>query len=434
MGPLLIGIDLGTSALKCGVWDTHGQCHGRARIPYPTRIAQEVADQDPNDYWRVLGVGLREAVSPEVAPHVAAIGVGGHGPSPVFVDASLEPVARVPTWMDRRREEDVAFLSRTFAVPSTGPQRLAMQLAAMGRWLARNSPDCLASARWTMHAGDYLVSRLVGRPLATHASPEELFDAAGLPHSLLPAPAIAAGDIAGSLTSGAADMCGLRQGLPVVAGGLDAFLGVLGGGISRAGEASLNLGSSTIASLVASPPTVGRFALGTTPVISDVLPFGATTLRWLGARLGRTQPVSELVAEALADQSSQGDHEGFDCSEQLVATVEQGLARGLAHNAIVRRVVEGMERTHLARLLERARPIGPLTRLTCIGGMAIVDTLHQLRADACGVCVEIPCETAFGTALGGATLAAVATGTLPSHREAAAAMVTIDTVYEPGKP
>jgi len=434
-GSLLLGIDLGTSALKCGVWDARGHCHGRARIPYPTRITMETADQDAEDLWRVLGQGIREAVEVSAAPLVAALGVGGHAPSPVFVDASLQPIARVPTWMDTRRAVDQAFVLRALGrAPSSGSERLAVHLASMGRMLARTAPSPLTSARWAMHAGDYLAARLVGRPLATHESPDEIFAAAELSPSLRPELVLTAGEIAGSLSSAAAEALGLREGLPVIAGGVDAFLGVLGGGITQPGEASFNLGSSTIASIVTRPPTAGRFDLAGTPVMSDVLPFGASTLRWLGACLGRGDHVFDLVDEALADPEADfgREHDGFRSHEDVVAAVERALADGTDHAKITRRVIGGIERRHAEMLLERARPLGPVTRLTCIGGMASVGALHQRRADLCGVRVEVPREAAFGTALGGAMLAAVATGTRSSYPEAAAKMVSIASVYEPG--
>ncbi|MEM9458548.1 MAG: FGGY family carbohydrate kinase [Myxococcota bacterium] len=439
--PLLLGVDLGTSALKCGVWDTRGRCHGRARIPYPTRVAGATADQDAGDIWRILGEGIRDAVAAEAAPRVAGLGVGGHAPSPVFVDGSLEPVARVPTWMDTRLQTDRAWIDRTLGrAPGSGAERLATHLASMGRWLMRTDPQRLVSARWAMHAGDYLASRLVGRPLATHASLDEIFVVAELSPSLRPELVLPAGTVAGGLCSGVAAALGLREGLPVIAGGLDAFLGVLGGGITEPGEASFNLGSSTIASLVVRPPTAGRFELGQAPVMSDVLPFGASTLRWLSARLGRSQPLLALVDDAFArpealarpEADARLERERLGSHQDVVAMVERALVTdGLDHAAIVRRVVEGIERTHAQMLLERARSVGPVTRLTCIGGMARVAALHPRRAALCGVRVEVPREAAFGTALGGAMLAAVATGTLSSYREAAARMVLVASIYEP---
>ena len=52
------------------------------------------------------------------------------------------------------------------------------------------------------------------------------------------------GDVIDSLTKSAAEHLGLKSGIPVVQGGADAFIGVIGLGVTEPGEMALITGSS----------------------------------------------------------------------------------------------------------------------------------------------------------------------------------------------
>jgi sugar (pentulose or hexulose) kinase len=54
----------------------------------------------------------------------------------------------------------------------------------------------------------------------------------------------APGDVIGPLTKAAADHLGLKADIPVVQGGADAFIGMVGLGVTEPGEMALITGSS----------------------------------------------------------------------------------------------------------------------------------------------------------------------------------------------
>ncbi len=136
--PLFIGIDLGTSALKCGLFDLPGNCAAATRVAYPTRDCEGGAEQRCTDWWEALSAGVRTVTAAVDRGRVAAIGVGGHVPSPTFVDADLRPVWPVVPWFDHRCESErdrlLEILGRS---PASGGERLMVQLAARGMWLRR---------------------------------------------------------------------------------------------------------------------------------------------------------------------------------------------------------------------------------------------------------------------------------------------------------
>src|SRR4029079_19329632 len=88
---------------------------------------------------------------------------------------------------------------------------------------------------------DAVAMRLTGRAATSLVEGQpfpssEVLAAAGLPPGKV-APTMAAGTVVGGLTGDAAATLGLRAGIPVVAGIVDAWASFHGAGITRAGAA-----------------------------------------------------------------------------------------------------------------------------------------------------------------------------------------------------
>ena len=129
---------------------------------------------------------------------------------------------------------------------------------------------------------------------------DELGLEAGMNRDLLP-PIHAAADIIGAVTAGAARETGLREGTPVLAGGGDLPLALLGSGAAQAGMASDIAGTSSIATLLRNEPlhdplhrqcggsgrAVGAFTL---------VDAGGDAIRWAANAIGNG--TTETSAEA----------------------------------------------------------------------------------------------------------------------------------------
>jgi sugar (pentulose or hexulose) kinase len=438
--PLLLGIDLGTSALKCGVWTPRGHRAGLARIPYPTRgdaLRPRTAEQSAEDWWRALLAGVGAATAGIDPRRIEALGVGGHAPSPVFADAELAPVAPVLTWLDPRPAVYMERLRRALGrPPASGPERLATQLAARALWLREHAPGGFARARWALGSGDYLAARLTGRPLTT-AGPgaPEILAAAGLPAVLLPPRELKPGETAGPLSPAAADALGLPAGIPVVAGGLDSFLGSVGSGISEPGDACLNAGSASVVALVARPPAAGRFTLAGHPLASRPVGVGGRTLERAQALTGSPRPLPELLEEAARRGPGGGLGAGsLDPGELDPGGLERALPELVCGGdpvEAIRRVLTAVCQAEGRVLEELAAAGGPVRRVRLVGGLAALPELGRFRARVLGRAVEVPEETDSG-ALGAALLAALAAGRFTDLHQAGAAMVRLAWRCEPG--
>src|SRR5262249_28121180 len=114
-------------------------------------------------------------------------------------------------------------------------------------------PDALRLTRWFLGSPDYLTSRLICAPVALlPVTPAEL-EAAELDGARFP-PVWTPGGVVGHVHQRAAEDTHLQVGTPVVGGHVDGFLGVLGSGVRRPGDAVVNCGTSGTLSVVAPPP------------------------------------------------------------------------------------------------------------------------------------------------------------------------------------
>lgn len=425
--PLYLGVDLGTSALKCGLWSADGRRAGFARVPYPTREAAGAAEQSAEEWWRSLAAGIAAAAEGLDPRRIEAVGVGGHAPSPAFVDAELAPVAPVMTWLDSRPTPYLnLLLGAVGAPPSSGPERLARHLAARALWLRDHAEGKLARARSVLHSGDFLAARLTGRVVTTGGPAASVFAAADLPSQLLPQRELAPGKTVGGVAPAPARALGLPSGVPVVAGGLDSFLGSVGSGICWPGDSCINSGSASVVALLGRPSTPGRFELAGLPLLSRPAAVGARTLGRAYGLTGSGRPFAGLLREAA--------RRGPDGGTLDAAGIEEALPELARHGdpvETIRRVLGVICRAERALLEELEAAHGPVRRVRLVGGQAALPELGRWRAAVLGKRVEVPAETESG-ALGAALLAALATGRFAADpRTAAARMIRPGRRHDP---
>jgi xylulokinase len=301
-GPLVLGIDLGTTTCRSAVFDLDGNEVASASVESEIRYPQPSwAEVDPEWWWTATAQVVRETLRRgEIRPEqVAGIGITGLMHAPVLVDGAGQPVAPAILWMDQRcapqceamaREAEAAGLplGRAFSTTHTAPKL---------RWFADEQPETLARAQHLLLPKDFIRLRLTGvaGTDASDAGGTGLFDRsandwawelvrlARVPFPLLPSirPAWA---LAGTVTAEAAAQTGLREATPVAVGGADTYCTRLGAGPLTPGEICLYLGTAAWISRATGTAPDGR------PVTAG---FGATAttgaaLRWARDLLGAT--------------------------------------------------------------------------------------------------------------------------------------------------
>jgi xylulokinase len=437
--PLFLGVDLGTSSLKCGLFDLTGHRAGAARISYPTHEWDGGAEQQAGDWWQALVQSLRLATAEVDRRRIAAISVGGHAPSPVFVDADLEPVGPVLPWFDGRsqaeRERLLQILGRQ---PENGPERLMMQVAARAGWLRSKAPGEFARAASVLHSGDYLVARLTGQSVITSPKAPDAFVAANLPLGLFPERECRPGEVVGRVSLEAARPLGLHASVEVISGGLDSFLASVGSGMCEPGDACLNTGSSSVVALLGRPDCAGRFEWAGFQLLSRPLPLGGRTLDRASRHCGRGDSLADLLPRAAQMRPSPRIHDLLPEFIRAAHHPDREVQRLLAEMAerdppfqMFRLLLDAIFLSQRKALEELQQQGEPARRIRAVGGLAAYADLNQLQADVLGKAVEVPRTTDSG-ALGAAMLAAAGLGYC-APAEAASRMARTDRVYYPRK-
>jgi len=266
MGPLLLGIDLGTASSKGVLVDAEGTVRATAVRPRPQSMSMPRpgwAEVDAEQVWwrDVTSIAAELTGKADGAP-IAAVCVSGVGPCLVLCDEDDQPVRPAILYgIDMRATAEIEELTGRYgadkvldrcATPITsqavGPKAL---------WVRRHEPAVWARARRWYNSSSYVVRRLTGEYVIDHHTASQcvpLYDIeARRWHQPwyddimgdLPAPRLAwSMEVAGTVTAAAARETGLAPGTPVCAGTVDAWAEAASVGVRAPGDLMLMYGST----------------------------------------------------------------------------------------------------------------------------------------------------------------------------------------------
>jgi xylulokinase len=426
----VLGLDIGTTEAKAGLFGLDGRPLGIVHEPYPTDLGPDGrAEQDPTDWWSALGRCVRE-IDRSGIDVVAICGVG-QGPTLVALDDGGRPVRPAITWQDRRVRH--------------GGFALETRLA----WLATEEPDAVARARWLLGAWDALGLWLTGRAVSslqrheTALSPE-LLHGLGIHPDRVP-PSVPVGTVIGGLRDEAAERLGLSAGIPVIAGVNDGTASMLGAGLLESGDAVDTGGASggfgvyvdrplVLPGVFSAPaPIDGRWVVG------GAMAATGAALDWLrDALLGGRWTLEELLAEATAvPAGAEGlvflpylAGERAPIFDETARGVLFGFQLGHTRGHVVRAVLEGAAFAirHVAEPILAAG--ARVTELRLAGGPSRSDLWGKIKADVTGFTVAIPRvdETAI---LGAAILGAAGVGLVPDRATGVRRMTAVERRIAP---
>ena len=283
----LLGVDGGTEGLRAGIFDVLGTPLAYASTSYPTQFpAPSWAEQDPNDWWDALGKSVRKAISDsEISvDQIAAMAVDTTCCSVVALDDSGNPVRPALIWMDVRSAEQaeqmVATEDNALLINSNGSGPVSAEwMIPKALWIKQNEPKNFDRAVTVCEYQDYINLHLTGRLGASINNVSTRwhcdYSREGVPKSLLekldlvelaekwPQDVFRLGELVGRLTPRAAGHLGLTPDLPVVQGGADAQIGMIGLGVVKPGNLALITGSSHLHLGLSEKPFHGTGIWGT---------------------------------------------------------------------------------------------------------------------------------------------------------------------------
>lgn len=253
-GELFLGLDVGTQGTKGVLLDAErGEVVARASSSYGLIAGSPpgVAEQHP-DTWieAVREVAAKLSADRE---RVAGIGVSGQQHGLVLLDRKGAVLRPAKLWCDTSTAEEARELSERL-----GRRVPVGYTASKVLWTARREPKIWSRTASVLLPHDYVNHRLTGALVAEagDASGTGWFDPVARRYDLAAAKDIdarlpevlpklvAAGEPAGALSSGGAELLGLPEGILVAAGSGDNMASAVGSGTTREGVLTLSLGTS----------------------------------------------------------------------------------------------------------------------------------------------------------------------------------------------
>ena len=446
----LIGIDIGTTAVKAVLADLSGTRLSSYAATYPTqRPGPGCVEQDPADWMEHVQAALAQFAG--LGLRVQGIGITSQVNTHVFCGPDLAALAPALVWQDIRAASYGAALdaritlgAKIAALGAPIPIDASHALARMG-WMAQQRPELWAQTAHVLAPKDYAIARLTGAvggdPLASVGLvgtdlryAQAILDLFPGAKTVLP-PLHDPLDIAGTILHGP------FKGVPVVTGTMDAWAAMFGVGVAQNGQAMNLSGTSEVLGLIAATrlpePGVITFpdwrgiTLHAGPTQS-----GGASLDWLGRIIGQTVPEMTAMAGPIASDTPLFLPHLAGERAPLWDAQARGVFAGLsaAHGPadLVTAVMEGV--AFSARLaleaLERAGGLRP-AEIRAGGGGTGSDLWCQIKADAFNRPL-LRMQAQDAGAVGAMVIAGAGCGVLPDLACAAHRLVRLDQQFEPG--
>jgi xylulokinase len=446
----LIGLDVGTSAVKALAVGEDGAILGRSEVSYPLSIPRPGwSEQDPEDWWRATEQALAELGVDEPA----GIGLSGQMHGLVALDAGDRVIRPAILWNDGRTGAECAEIEEKVGLDTlialTGNRALTGFTAPKLLWLRRHEPEHYGRIARIMLPKDYVRLRLCGEhaidmadasgtlllDVARRRWSDQVLDALELDPAWLPR-LLESPDVSGETPGG----------VPVAAGAGDQAAGALGVGVDRPGPLSIALGTSGV--VFAALPEFAADMRARVHAFCHAVPGGwhamgvtlsaAGSLQWLRDVVAPGAGFGDLIKQARAWEPGV---EGLTFLPYLAGERTphadpdaRGAFSGLSlrhdRGALVRAVLEGVA-YGLRDSLDLVRELGvEPERGRVSGGGARSELWLRIVAAA----LELPLERPVveeGAAYGAALLGGVAGGVWPDTAAAVAATVRVRGEVEP---
>lgn len=411
---LLVGLDVGTSAVKAAAFDSSGRELAQGRAPTPWRTVPTGAELDPDDLLDAAAAAAREAVAAAGAGQVAGIGVASMGETGVLVDERGRPVVPSIAWYDARGDPERLARDLPAFPARTGLPATTLCTLVKYRWMRENWPDSGRGVRW-LNTAEWIVAGLGGDPAAelSLASRTGFYDLharrvwdealawADAPAGLAPEPVVAG-----------TPMGRTEDGAVLTVGGHDHVAAAVGAGAAGEGDvlddcgtaeafvrATAPLTPERAGHAVAAGFTVGWHAVPDRQALLGGIRSGAMLERIVALLGGRRD---ELDAAALHAEAGELVLRGVEDKTGAPLTLE-GIGRDASPGAVYRAALEAVGRAGADFLARMAEIAGPASRLVVTGGWAAGEAAQAVKAHHLG-----PFELSPGVSQGarGAALAA----------------------------
>jgi xylulokinase len=461
----VIGVDLGTSAVKVLLVDAKGHVSAQATEAYPLQQPHPgYSEQNPEDWI----TGTTKAIQTVLATSgvdkekIEGLSYSGQMHGLVLLDQIGKVLRPAILWNDTRTtpqtEEISAKLGQKF-IKITRNRALEGFTLPKLLWVKENEPKIFSQVAKFVLPKDYVRYRMtdvLGMELSDAAGTvlldleskqwsQEICEALSIPMRICP-PLVEATTKVGTLTPEYANLTGLKQDTAVFGGGADNACGAIGAGILSPQRAMCSIGTSGV--ILAYEPNARKDYAGQLHFFNHAVPdayysMGVTlsagySLSWLKRTFGDAETFSGFVASA--DKSSIGAHgllftpyivgERTPYADSKIRGSFVGVDSKQTRPDFVRAVLEGIIFS-FKDILDIYNANGKdFKQIVSIGGGARSTLWLQIQADIFDVPI-VQLESEQGPGMGAAMIAAVGLGWFNTLAECAAKFIAIKMTYRP---
>lgn len=261
--PITLGIDFGTSSLKCMLIECSGAVIAESEGNYTTYTKHKGwSEQEPSEWLTALKEAIDQLwqIAPDSKEKVACIGICSAAHIPVLLDKNKRPLRKAILWTDQRSQKQVEWLKKNYGqyiTDTTGNQVSTTWTLPQLRWVLENEPEIIEKTKYFLTSKDYILFSLTDA-IATDTtsasstlfySPENkqwdglLLEQTGLCYEVLPQ-VVDPLDIAGVTTKEAAAKFNLPENIPVIAGMMDSSAELIAAGAAKRKQGLIRLGTA----------------------------------------------------------------------------------------------------------------------------------------------------------------------------------------------
>lgn len=444
MQKYLLGIDIGTTNVKATLYNTEFERKLEGSSEYQTYFPNSGwAEQNAEHWWKAVVESLKKITSSSNinSSDIQGICVSSQAPAVVPLDCDGRPLRNALIWMDRRSEKQCDYLKKHITqekVLSITGNRIDPYFAlAKLLWYKENESELYNRTYKILQVNGYVNYRFTGSFSCdkVHASLTGLYDIKalawsaelceklGLRQDMLPR-VFESTDIIGYVNKAAAIETGLCEGIPVMAGTVDASSSAIEAGVIGKGEAVEMTGTSTVfiigcdewhynANLVSMLHSVKGHSLFMGPISST-----GASLKWYRDQIGfaaeekdaKTDPYKYM--DLLAAKASPGANNllflPYMAGERapIWDTYARGVFFGLTHSTtrsqMIRAILEGSAFALYHNIREAENAGMEITTLRAMGGGSRSPIWLQIKASIINkpiVTLKNSSDGTFGNAL-----------------------------------
>ncbi|WP_144554450.1 xylulokinase [Bacillus sp. X1(2014)] len=464
----VIGVDLGTSAVKILLVNQHGEVCQEVSKSYPLIIEKSgYSEQNPEEWVEKTTEGLKELVEQFEGDvnDIEGISFSGQMHGLVLIDENNQVLRNAILWNDTRTtqqcKEIYKIVGRERLLDITKNPALEGFTLPKILWVKENEPEVFERASIFLLPKDYLRYRLTGNiqmeysdaagtlllNVAKRKWSHEILEAFGISADFCP-PLVESHAFVGTVKAEFAQVTGLSEAVKVFAGGADNACGAIGSGILKEGKTLCSIGTSGVVLSYEERNDLdfeGKVHYFNHGEENAYYTMGVTlaagySLSWFKDTFAKEEEFEQVLAGVdevpagsngllftpylvgertpHADSTIRGSFIGVDASHERM------------HFA--RAVLEGITFS-LHESIEIFRGSGKtIDSIISIGGGAKNDTWLQMQADIFNARIE-KLSSEQGPGMGAAMLAAYGCGWYPSLKECAQEFIQTSKTYDPIK-